>query len=354
MITALLVICLFPVWGRLLPGSGGSVTEENRVLSPFPGSETPLSQWPAALERWFEDRLAFRREAISFAFHFNLADITQAAEGTDGWMYYLGDGSKDDMLRRAVLSLSEQDTLQAAQAETAARLAKAGAVYLVLICPDKQTIYPEYLPRTFQNVSGASRLDQLLPLLKAVPGVNVVDTREALLSAKGAKPLYFRTDTHWNDLGAWIACRASFPLLSKLLPAFRAVRDEEVSIGESTPAGSGDLARMLQKEGSPDYNVEVALSGFSGSSRTVPDSGTGNRVTVVYENPDHPELPRAVMFIDSFGDRLRPFLPACFSRMVIVWSDHVRMDIVEEEHPDIVIQEYVERLCASGLAKPAE
>ena len=52
-------------------------------------------------------------------------------------------------------------------------------------------------------------------------------------------------------------------------------------------------------------------------------------------------LPRALIFRDSFASRLIPYLSAHFSRAVYVWQKGFSAKAVEDEHPDVVIQEMV-------------
>ena len=350
MVSGMLVVCLFPAWGRMLPGSDHAVTEENRNLSRFPGVQTPLAEWPGAVENWFGDRLAFRNEAIRFSSLFEFTEVKMAVEGRNGWLYYLGNGSKEDMLRRITLSSTEKESIRAAQAETARRLSEAGTAYAVLICPDKQTIYPEYLPDVFRNVSGQSRMDQILPVLREIPGITVVDPRDEMLRAKGEVPLYYLTDTHWNRCGAWIACKVACEEITRVLPSFRVPEGAEIS--EPYAREQGDLAQMLNRRDMKDYEVDVTLPGTDLRTEEIHNPDNPLRNTIIFENPAHPELPHAIIFHDSFGEALRSFLAAGFSRAVFAWSDHVDMRIVNEEKPDIVIQEYVERLCSYGLPVP--
>ena len=352
MIAALALVCLFPVCGRLLPGSGQAVTGENRALSRFPDGKTPLADWPGALEDWFEDRLAFRSQAISFTTTFQLSDIAAVLEGKDGWLYYMGSGSRDDLLRRSVLGSVEKNRITEAQAEAVRQLGEAGAAYCVLICPDKQTIYPEYLPDVFRNIEGESRLEQLLPLLREIPGLHLADTCAALLAAKGDQPLFYMTDTHWNQLGAWTAGKSAYAVFREALPGFGTPTDADAVVSGTVPHAQGDLANMLNRENMADCGVTVTLPEPQLTVQVISNPDKPLRDTMVYENPDHPELPRAVIFHDSFGEALRPYIAACFSRAVFISSDHVRMDVIREEQPDLVILEAVERLCVSSLAVP--
>src|SRR5262249_13619987 len=56
-------------------------------------------------------------------------------------------------------------------------------------------------------------------------------------------------------------------------------------------------------------------------------------------------LPRALVFRDSFGAQLVPFLSEHFQRTVFAWQDLSLFDtqLVERERPNVVIQEMVER-----------
>jgi hypothetical protein len=57
---------------------------------------------------------------------------------------------------------------------------------------------------------------------------------------------------------------------------------------------------------------------------------------------------RLVMLHDSFGKGLRPYLSAHFKRSVYVWQHNLSGEmfkkVILKEHPDIVIEEIVERM----------
>jgi hypothetical protein len=63
---------------------------------------------------------------------------------------------------------------------------------------------------------------------------------------------------------------------------------------------------------------------------------------VIREVPDS-QLPRLVMFRDSFASALVPFLSTCFSRSVYVWSFYHDLSLITREKPNIVIDEVNER-----------
>src|SRR5437762_11055748 len=79
-----------------------------------------------------------------------------------------------------------------------------------------------------------------------------------------------------------------------------------------------------------------------------PTAEEGRLVTEI----DDPSLPRAVIFRDSFVSRLVPFLSEHFSRAVYLWQNDFDAHAVEQEHPDIVIQEIVGRHLFGFIPSP--
>jgi hypothetical protein len=59
-----------------------------------------------------------------------------------------------------------------------------------------------------------------------------------------------------------------------------------------------------------------------------------------------------VIFRDSFASALVPFLSEHFSRAVYLWQNDVDAQVVEQEHPDIVIQEIVGRHLHNFIPSP--
>jgi hypothetical protein len=67
----------------------------------------------------------------------------------------------------------------------------------------------------------------------------------------------------------------------------------------------------------------------------------------VFELPDDPDRPRAVLLHDSFGAQLPQFLREDFSRLVTRNTVDFERELVEAERPDVVIQLMAERRLAS-------
>ncbi len=170
--------------------------------------------------------------------------------GRDGWLFY----------RPGVRYATDRPTFpeaalvdQAHQAIVAFRdaLAQRDIQLLVVIAPNKETIYPDMLsaqvrdPKSLRNPQTSRLCDGL-----HAAGVEVVDLgpifcfhREAM-AAENSRHLYLAQDSHWSPTGVAFAARViaeRIEMLEWLAPnrveyAHRAVTTERL----------GDLVRMLQ------------------------------------------------------------------------------------------------------------
>jgi hypothetical protein len=62
---------------------------------------------------------------------------------------------------------------------------------------------------------------------------------------------------------------------------------------------------------------------------------------------DDPALPRAIVMHDSFGVGIEPLLSGCFRRSTWLHDITFPTQAIEEEHPDVVLAIYVERVLAT-------
>ena len=100
--------------------------------------------------------------------------------------------------------------LQARQASYAAR----GCEYYMVILPNAQTIYSEYMPAYYGNISDDTRLSVLERYLEENGYNGVIDIRRDLLDAKSDGWLYNNTENSLNALGLYHTYRAVYRCFS--------------------------------------------------------------------------------------------------------------------------------------------
>lgn len=275
--------------------------------------------------------------------------------GNDDWLYLSQENPKLNVIQdyRVVHPLCPEqlDTWRTVFQRRNAWLAQRGIRYLVVVAPNKASIYPEHIPSRFNTVRRRSKTDQMIDALRA-GGLDVLDLRPALIEAKTRRLCYYRTDSHWNPFGAFYGYRA---IAEHLRPAFPQIKtlDEDMFDIHEEPGLLGGLSYMIALG---DYYNENNLI-FTPKSPRLAMAVEGQQEMpnhfqplAVFEIPD-PGKPRAIIIRDSFAHEMIPFLSEHFSRAVYSWpfpTDAVKVrpfgkDLIEREKPDIVIDEFVER-----------
>jgi hypothetical protein len=250
--------------------------------------------------------------------------------GRDGWLYYANDYSEEDYRSAKPFSTAELERWRQVLEERAAWLARRHARFVVVWACDKYVIYPEHLPAGLRRAPGPYRVEQLANDLATNSTVTQVALREPLLAGKATDRLYHRTDTHWNDRGAFIGYREILARLGLQLLAYDPVEVQ-------TPGW--DLARMLElADRIPEADRQLRPREPRRAQIVEIDrpDPTWNVGRVALEVAD-PALPRLVMFRDSFGSALVPFLAEHFRRSLFLWQYDFDPDVIEREQPDVVI-----------------
>ena len=341
--------------------------EEKRVLAEMPklGSE-PLKDLPQKFEDYFQDHFAFRRSLIRantwITYSFLHVRPREVYVGKKGWLFYCSHGIGEDMMGIDPLTSEDLARIAASLQERQDWLSERGIKYLLVIPPSKASVYPELLPDDVAGRLGTTRLDQLRAYLKEHSTVNFLDLRPVLVAAKSRKELYLPHDSHWSHWGAFYAYQAIINRLSEWFPDLKPIDETEVDVGSYT--WNGDLANMLAL-GPQEVNRD-----FQGP---VP-RGNPKAVDANLEMPpdlDWPEQPdwqkprakenpsarlRLLIFHDSFTIAgLDTWLPENFRRTVLIFCrsdrESLRM-LVEQEKPDVVIEEVLERFLIRPVFDP--
>ncbi len=361
LVAIFIAIITLPLAANLAGVDGADPANENREMAPFPqwtGTWQSTTEYPDALGRWFEDHFGLRSLLVRWygeirLFVLGVSPSTAVIAGREGWLYYADDGARDDYTNEKPLPAIEVNIWREGLVRAQKWLHSQGIAYVFTIAPDKHVIYPEYVPTSIRRIQPVSRTDQIFEAL-AGTRVAAVDLRPSLQEAKARERVYFETDTHWNDRGAYVAYRQIIDAVRRQTPRTPPAwtRDDYDSVEESS-AGR-DLAGMLALRNTLHETDLRLIPKRPRRARVVDPPGEepmaelGRLVTEIAD----PRLPRAVIFRDSFASRLVPFLSEHFSRAVYLWQNDLDADTVLKEHPDVVIQEIVGRHLYTFLASP--
>jgi alginate O-acetyltransferase complex protein AlgJ len=232
-------------------------------------------------------------------------------------------------------------------------------MYFLMLCPNKDTIYPEFSPDWMQ----AAENSPTNALLAKVSQDLYVDPRGALRAAKHefSAPLYYKTDTHWNSLGAWVAFRSLTTKIALLEPGLRWLSSPNIHVFKVAERHGGDLANILKiKEKIRDSEVAVKITSERRIETKQYDFETGQLMTSganpLVAEPRHPILVKSqhalnqkkVMWLrDSYGTAMSPYMAATFTETLQV--DYRKTDpdlfarLVDTFKPDYVFIAVAER-----------
>ena len=341
--------------GAFRPQASATLDAENRPLAPWPAWSLNRG-FVTAFERAFADRFGGRELLLRLHNRvlvrvFGVSPAPNVLIGNDGWLFFKGeDGRAFDRYYRGTQPVADAE-LQRIIDELRRRehfLAAHGIGYVVTVAPDKATIYPEHLPTWITHMRAPTPLERTAELLKRDPALHFVDLREPLLEAKRSRQVYYRTDSHWNYLGAIVAYEAIMNEVQRVVGVDRLPRIAPPDVPpyvEGVDRYRGDLARLLgiwTGYEEPDFAPFAKVLGDPSrrcARRIDHDDDPGFEIYVC----DRAPALRAVVYRDSMAIPLIPLLSENFRRVVYVSSRRLDRSLIEREHPDVVIDEFVER-----------
>ncbi len=332
-ITVMIVTLLVPLVGMLFWKS--DETSEKRELAAFP-SLIEDGQFNAKilseLGSWFDDHFAFRSWLITAYADlenglFRESSIRNVLRGQDDWLFYQETLDNFTGLER----LSDRQiynivhNLQLIQYS----ITSQGAHFALTIVPNKNTVYPQYMKARYVETEDKD-IDRLMNALSQ-GGIPCIDLKTPLVNDE--RTLYFHKDSHWTNQGALVAYNALMNALG--------IEHDDLSTYEPTQTlpHESDLDTMLNPESAipeMDYDYQKAFS-FQ----------VDNSITdfmddwIETSNPSGSQT--LLMFRDSFGEALAPFLANHFAKSYFSRLTPYNLIQIEALKPQWVIIERAER-----------
>ncbi|MCR5781759.1 MAG: hypothetical protein K6G90_03370 [Clostridia bacterium] len=308
-----------------------------------------LSRFPAFIEdgkynfeffrefdTWFSEHFALRAQLVTarskiLAKVLHTSSDADVILGSDGMLYYTP--TADDYLHTEMLS----DTAIRNVAHNI-RLLNAwcdanGADFVFTMAPDKPTIYPESMPKNYIPASTPNNTERLKAELEG-DGIycDLIATLQAVKESI-TEPVYYKTDSHWNAIGAMAARNA----LVNMLPD-NGRRDIFDSVTwDKRPDHEGDLAQMLYPGDVPPDYAYYPDCDFTYTTQGAYMGLDDYIIDTVCDGVNGALL----MFRDSFGEALIPFMAETFGKAQ--FSRLLPYDLTAAGDYDAVVIEMGER-----------
>ena len=347
----ILLICAPPITTLLISRSYISYSENRELVSmpKFVLSSETLKDYPSQFEKYYNDQFGFRATLQGYLGIIKVkllhkSTVPTVILGKQDWLYYNGDYSFDDFRGLTPYNTQQLELWKNTLENRQLWLAGQGIKYLFVVAPNKQSIYPEYVPDYLYKINKRTRFEQLLEYLNNHSSIKLMDLRKPLQEAKNNALIYYKTDTHWTDKGAFIAYANIMNQLSVRFPELSIIDQSSLIVHQADK--ERDLSIMLglsnqQKE--RNYFISLKTPCATVLNQDIfPQAPKGS---ILVKGCNKSKL-RAVVFSDSFFPPIEPFLSEHFESVFYVWNRY-KHDILEilidEIHPDIVIEEKVER-----------
>lgn len=328
-------LCAFFSLGMLIPGASSAVEgaempaliTDGRISDGFGGD----------FETWFSKRFAFRGTVVDL---FSSLKETvfgtgndQVIVGEDGFLFF--NDTLDCFLRQNPLTDAELAQIGEALDNLNTYAAEHGARLLFVCAPNKNTIYPEYMPARYRTVTSnaMSDMDRLYAYLEAETEVDYLDLRPVLTAAKEEHLLYHKRDSHWNGYGAHVAYEAIMAHLSLPTPDFSALPRTDITTHE------GDLDRLLYP-GTVRYDDNTV---FDYDGQYIYTSAFSTEMDMTITTRSAGKAGTLLCFRDSFASSMIGDFAVSFSSAQLERAIPYRLDLLNTVKADVVIVEIVER-----------
>lgn len=280
-------------------------------------------------------------------FEHAIGDSLAWYKGKDDWLF-LGNGY-DDTVAKLKLAITpgnaQLDDVKASFSKISEIGTKYGIKTVLIVGPNKSSIYPEYLPEKL--IPSATKYSSFfLKKLKEIPGLIVYDPTYDLLAAKKAEGiLYWRTNTHWNYKGAFLTYSGFSRLLNFPIP--------HVDFKQGAPH-SGDLISISKLKNfplNPNDNWDVVWNDKPvWVQKEIPNEQKTEfgSTTIVTNNK---ALSNQYVWVvgDSFATALKQYFNATFKQVRYVGHWRYKFNALPEEldkaviKPDLIVIVRVER-----------
>jgi hypothetical protein len=350
-----LLICFLLIWLPLIEMNVGILptieNHEKRDLVKPTTATANIANWIETYTRYFNDNFGGRRHLIfanSFlqAKLFNRAAVPQVIIGKSGWLYYkpeaIGDGTGfDDFAGKVPFSNTELAQLTTDILAVKKQATIMGTPLKIIIAPNKNTIYPEYVPERLAVKQGLTRYDQIIQSLSLEDEGIIMDVRNTLIEGKQIAPTYYKTDTHWNNHGAYRVYRQ---LTQELGNNHDKTPNLELARVTFNPKTNGDLSTMLSLPGI--FKDEEVMTNINiQTSRKVDKELNTPSPTETYRSPQSSKG-TLLFFGDSYSRQLIPYLSSYFSESIFVFigpTYKIDVALINQVKPNLVIWQVAER-----------
>ena len=355
MIIAFLLVLTVPtIWFWEIKDTIPPDTSENRKLAEKPKFDiNTLDNYSDDYEAYYNDNLPFRSFIRNIWTNFNFfvfgeSTTNQVLVGkNDGdlsssWLFYQENYDGNPIKEtQGVYKFTEDEVLNIGKTiNTNVKELKTRNIDLYYaFIPNKANLYREKLPDNITIFDPSTRVDKLYKVLKQTIEAkdNLMYLKEDLEKSKDLGQLYFKQDTHWNDLGAFIGFETITKNVSKdsgIDYNYEVKFSEEEFVDKDLSQMSGIKGTLKDKTPTITYLSDVEFKGMV--------LETENQI-VITECEDA-KVKKTIMVIgDSFRTPMIPYFAKNYQKVIFLHRCDYGSYMLDAYAPDIIVCQFLER-----------
>lgn len=355
MIIAFLLVLTVPtIWFWEIKDTIPPDTSENRKLAEKPKFDiNTLDNYSDDYEAYYNDNLPFRSFIRNTWTNFNFFVLGESTTNqvlvgkNDGdlsssWLFYQENYDGNPIKEtQGVYKFTEDEVLNIGKTiNTNVKELKTRNIDLYYaFIPNKANLYREKLPDNITIFDPSTRVDKLYKVLKQTIEAkdNLMYLKEDLEKAKDLGQLYFKQDTHWNDLGAFIGFETITKNVSKdsgIDYNYEVKFSEEEFIDKDLSQMFGIKGTLKDKTPTITYLSDVEFKGMV--------LETENQI-VITECEDA-KVKKTIMVIgDSFRTPMIPYFAKNYQKVIFLHRCDYGSYMLDAYAPDIIVCQFLER-----------
>lgn len=317
----------------------------------FPKSENKIGSYIDQVDSYLKNNKPFSIQISNLIakidYKFLLESENKILFGENGWIFYNSDDILENM--KGIIPINNKIDSIGKKMDNISKWGSANDIEIVfMVGPNKESVYFDYIKGFDESYADFNTYssNKLIELIVDKYKVKLFSPIENLRLQKKPLSLYYKTDTHWNELGGFVATQSllnklGFNSQSSMLFDYKI---EQIGTKKGDLANIGRLGDVLEEDEVPrimDYKSEVITSEIG-----VPISGQFLKHQVFKSSNGNENI---LMIGDSFITGMLPSLVKNFNTTTVIHRDDFERKHFEDSKPDVIVISVVERYFISSL-----
>ncbi|WP_295158647.1 hypothetical protein [uncultured Brachyspira sp.] len=323
---------------------------ENRNLKEKPHFIiSNINDYTKEYEDYFNDNLPFRNNIIYLKIYLDYYLFNNLIEkntilGKESNLFVKDGIIMDDFVGNYYFDDEELEIIKNNLLYVRDKLKSSGIDFILMICPDKNFIYSEYMPDYIKRKTSFNSSDRFVEYMRKNTDIKIVYPKQELLKYKNEYQLYYKYSdyTHWTRLGAYIGYYELINVLNRNIPH---ITNSNIKLFTVLTNNYFSFIGIYEDDYIVDnYHLRESSNEYSMSI-------TNNYIK--YEAKNYSENKKNIFFIrDSYIVNMSNYVVKDFNKTIFVtnlYDSTNRYSYIKNEKTDIVVFETVGRYFSHRL-----